>query len=131
MDMNLLYGILALGGVIGFGVLINFAKSKGWIKQNTLSQLNKVEKLIPVVAALTKKLTELDDEDIDKVERIFSHVIKYTSQTIEAGDQQLLSEDELAKYALDLVADVGIALSDEDKALVESVSKIIFMYLSE
>ena len=129
MDMNLIYGILILVGLLLYGLGVNVAKAKGWINGGTASDLKKAEDLIDVIAGFTKKLTDLPDDDIDLVQNVIQDVIAYTIELVESEGKTFLNKDELYKYALDLIHDTGIRLSHDDKELIKSVIGVIYLYL--
>jgi len=129
MDMNLVYGILTVVGLIGLAIGINVAKAKGWIKPDALSQLEKIDKLVPVVAGLVNKLTDVDEEDVTMVTDILDSVLNYTMDMVESGNGKLLDEDKLCEHAFNLIESAKIDLSIEDGQLLRNVISIIYLYM--
>jgi len=130
MEIEFIYGLMIIVGLIVFGIGIKVAKDKGYIGKKDISLIDKAAKLTPVIVSLIKKFDTKDEKTIEMIGQLLRLMLDYITDGILLSKEEILDEGKIIEYANRLVVSFEIELSEEDTDLLEDIIGIIYIYLT-
>ena len=127
--MEFWIGLCLILGALILTLLTISGKNKGIINDDVIDVTEKIEVLLPIIAAMVEKLTDIPDEKIEIIEDIVQKVIEYVQAVYSLPDGNFPDREELLGFSLDLLEINELELSKEDSKLLTSIVSMIYITL--